>query len=180
MKMKRFFGKKTVLLSALVLALGVAVYLNYYFSSGIPGTDIFRKKESSIGEAQYVNAEVSDGDLSANYFDQARYTRTKAREEALGIVKETMVNVKASAEDKSGAAATIEMIAQQVAQEDSIESLIKAKGFVDCLVYIEDEQCHVVVEGDQLTEPQVAQITEIVIGQSGIPAQNLKISSIKS
>ena len=37
--MSNIFGKKQVLLATLIVALGVAVYLNYYFSNQSPVID---------------------------------------------------------------------------------------------------------------------------------------------
>lgn len=57
---------------------------------------------------------------------------------------------------------------------------IKAKGFADCVVYIEGENCNVVVKADSLQPQQTIQITEIVTAQSKIVAQNIKISNVNS
>jgi stage III sporulation protein AH len=58
--------------------------------------------------------------------------------------------------------------------------LIKAKGFADCVVYIEGEKCNVVVPGETLTSQQTAQITEIVLAQSKVKSQNITIVPVKS
>lgn len=178
--MKRFFGKKQVLLSALVVALGLAVYLNYYFASGIPGTDTAPKDDDTLGDAQFVGSQVTDGDLKKGYFEQARESRAAAREEALEIVQEMMNDVKASEEIKATAVQQASAIAVSVEQETKIENLIKSKGFDDCVAYIEGTQCSVVVQSKELTAAEVAQITEIVTEQSSIVAQNIKINAINS
>lgn len=178
--MKRFFGKKQVLLSGLVVALGLAVYLNYYFASGVPQTDTTGKNDGTLGDAQFVGTQVDDGDLKKGYFEQARESRANAREEALEIVQEMMNDVKASDEIKATAIQQASAIAVSVEQETKIENLIKSKGFLDCVAYIEGQQCSVVVKSEELTPAQVAQITEAVTGQSTIIAQNIKISAINS
>ena len=70
-------------------------------------------------------------------------------------------------------------IAQAVEQESKIESLIKSKGFADCVVYIEGENCSIVVRSEGLKPQESVQITEIVTTQSNIVAQNINIGTVK-
>ena len=188
--MTRIFGKKQVLLATLIVALGVAVYLNYYFSSQQPPTtDVNGRPTSStssrnMGDAQFVgNSSVvssPESTVDANdYFVQARLSRESAREEALDIVKDMMKDVKATDEVKKQAAEKAAAIAQAVEQESKIESLIKSKGFADCVVYIEGENCSIVVRSEGLKPQESVQITEIVTTQSNIVAQNINIGTVK-
>lgn len=188
--MTRIFGKKQVLLATLIVALGVAVYLNYYFSSQQPPTtDVNGRPTSStssrnMGDAQFVgNSSVvssPESTVDANdYFVQARLSRESAREEALDIVKDMMNDVKATDEVKKQAAEKAATIAQAVEQESKIESLIKSKGFADCVVYIEGENCSIVVRSEGLKPQESVQITEIVTTQSNIVAQNINIGTVK-
>ena len=64
--------------------------------------------------------------------------------------------------------------------EGSIESLVKAKGFSDCMVYIGDDAVNVVVASSGLDAEQAAQINEIVISESGREASKIKIVEIKA
>ena len=71
--MTRIFGKKQVILATLIVALGVAVYLNYYFSSQQPPvTDANGKPTSStssthnMGDAQYVGNSNVDMQTALN------------------------------------------------------------------------------------------------------------------
>ena len=182
--MTRIFGKKQVLLATLIVALGVAVYLNYYFSSQQPPTtDVNGRPTSStssrnMGDAQFVgNSSVvssPESTVDANdYFVQARLSRESAREEALDIVKDMMNDVKATDEVKKQAAEKAAAIAQAVEQE------IKSKGFADCVVYIEGENCSIVVRSEGLKPQESVQITEIVTTQSNIVAQNINIGTVK-
>ena len=188
--MTRIFGKKQVLLATLIVALGVAVYLNYYFSSQQPPTtDVNGRPTSStssrnMGDAQFVgNSSVVSSPESTvdatDYFVQARLSRESAREEALDTVKDMMNDVKATDEVKKQAAEKAAAIAQAVEQESKIESLIKSKGFADCVVYIEGENCSIVVRSEGLKPQESVQITEIVTTQSNIVAQNINIGTVK-
>ena len=59
-----------------------------------------------------------------------------------------------------------------------IHRLVKAKGFSDCVAYIEEDACNIVVRSADLKAAQALQITEIVTAQSNIVAQNVKIVTV--
>lgn len=179
--MKKFFGKKQLLLGTLIVALGMAVYLNYYFAqspSGLldTGNRVQQNEDKTLGDALNVNATPESGSA---YFSQARASRQSAREEMTEAVKELLNNVKATDEQKAAATAQALAITKAIEQESKIESLIKAKGFSDCVVYIEGENCSVVVDAESLTPQDTAKISQAVTAQSGVLAQNINIVTVK-
>lgn len=201
--MKHFFGKKQVMLATLAVALGLAVYLNYYFAQQELGPDKTTGDSAvsqsttatggNLGDSQYVNASTTDQNEGEEgesepteaaavlpYFQQARANRESAREESLSILQELANDVKSSQAVIDDATAKIAAVAQAVEQESKIESLVKAKGFADCVAYIEGENCNVVVQADGLTAAQTLQISEIITAQSDVLTGNIKITAINS
>lgn len=193
--MKKFFGKKQVMIATLAVALGLAVYLNYYFAQQeLPiqennSTRATQHTGENLGDSQYVNgttAATGDGQTDptqaaeAPYFKQARESRQAAREESLEMLRELANDVTASQQVIDDTTGKIVAVAAAVDQESKIESLIKAKGFEDCVVFIEGENCNVVVQAEGLTAAQTLQITEIVTAQSPVKSENIKISAVKS
>lgn len=178
--MKKFLGKKTVLLGTLVLALGAAVYLNYFFAEG--PADLTENKppedDKTLGEAINVNT-VTTTPTAEEYFKQARESREASRDEAVETVKDVLSNVKITDEQKAKMTAEMMAITKAIEQESKIENLIKAKGFKDCVVYIADNSCSVVVQGDSLTVQDTAKISQVVTSQADIPAQNINIVPVK-
>lgn len=175
--MKKFFGKKQLLLGTLIVALGMAVYLNYYFagSSGLMDTTP-QVPDKNLGDALNVNTSPE----KENYFEQARESREAAREEATETVKELLSDVKATEEQKLQATQQAMAITKAIEQESKIESLIKAKGYADCVVYIEGEQCSIVVSAESLNVQDTAKISQAVTSQSHISAQNINIITVNS
>ncbi len=189
------FGKKQLILSALVLALGTAVYLNWQFSSGqdlIDENSIISTKE--LGEALFVNNTPSnEGDNdkkdekkeeqpknASEYFSKTKSARQKARDEATEMIKEVLEDSKASEEAKAEAIKQASEVAKHIEQEANIESLIKAKGVADCLAFIQNEECSVVVGGGEaLNENLAVAIKDIVSGQGGIAPDKIKIVEAK-
>ncbi len=189
MTMKHIFGKKQVMLATLAVALGLAVYLNYYFAAKQPPTtpaggnttSTTSPTHGNLGDSQFVNAPTNTKGTTSTtaaggtYFAQARANRESAREEALEILKELLGDVKATDAMKQEAAEKTAAVAKAVEQESKIEDLVRAKGFADCVVYIEEKNCNVVVQAEALTPQETLQITEIVLAQSNIAAENIKI-----
>ena len=194
--MKQNLGKKRWVTLALVGALGLAVYLNYYMttdpalSAGVEtSSPTEEEEETHLGDATFVGAGVSDpaaGETTPapedtrNYFEKARDNRLAAREKALSILQEVLDNAGASAEDKKTATARANAIAQNVLQESKIENLILAKGFADSVVHIDGDACSVVVQSVDLQQQESLQIMEIVVSQSDVAADKVQILAVEA
>lgn len=194
--MKRFFGKKQVLIATLAVALGLAVYLNYYLAqtelkSNVAGQTngdtVTTTTGGNLGDSQYVNSTTVQNSDSVNttvtetpYFMQARANREAARAESLQTLQELVNDVNSSQAMIEDATEKILAVVQAGEQESKIESLVKAKGFADCVAYIEGASCNLVVQANELTAAQTLQITEIITAQSAVKSENIKISSINS
>ncbi len=189
--MKKFFAKKQVMMLALVAALGVAVYLNYYLTN-VPtlsaGTDSSAPtSDGALGDAYFVNGTVSNvpkeettpSGNEADYFDNARQSRSAARQEALRLIQETLGRAEATAEEKKQASEQAAQVAERVLQESNIENSILAKGFADCVVFIDGDKANVVVQTDALQAPESLQIMELVTGHAGLAAKNVQIVANK-
>lgn len=194
-------GKRQILLAALVLALGAAVFLNWQFSDNneLIATNMVNSTKE-LGEAKYVNNSLksqevenvdskeektldekdkkvdSDGN---NFFAQARLNRQKSRDEATDMVKDILNDIKSSEEAKGEAIKQAADIAKNIQQEANIESLIKAKGFNDCLTFIQNGECSVIVNSGSLNESSVIIVKDIVSGQAGIGYDKIKITEAK-
>ena len=180
---KTWFGKKQVVMALMVTALGLAVYLNYYMAANAPATapeeaNTVATTTRALGESQFVSSPTASE--NEDYFATARRTREEARQEALDIVQETLQDLKADENMKQTAVATAAAAANAVERENAIESLIKAKGFEDCVVYIHGDQCHAVVKAAALAANEALQITEIITGQASIPAENINIVAVEN
>ena len=179
--MKEFLGKKAVLLATLVLALGAAIYVNYFFADPnamMNGGAEQPDDDKTLGEAINVNTDVAKP-TAAEYFADARKSREESRAEAVQTVKDLLNDVKATEEQKATATAEVITITKAIEQESNIESLIKAKGYADCIVYIANGSCSVVVQSEALTVQDTAKISQVVTAQSDISAQNINIVTVK-
>ena len=114
------------------------------------------------------------------YFAECKLNKQQTRDEALELLKTVAQSEESADAAKEKASNDMITIAQATDIEGAIESLIKAKGFKDCMVYIGDDTVNVIVATNGLTTEQAAQINEIVIAESGRGASSIKIVEIKS
>lgn len=190
------FGKRQLVLAALVVALGAAVYLNWQFTGEnqlvAAGTDV---SEKAVGEAQLVNASAMSSSPEENgtavsgtssesgeqtktaeeYFSETRLSRQQSRDEAVELLEDVLQDAKASEEAKKEAVSQAAVIAQNVLQENNIENLVKAKGFADCVAFLQNGECTVVVQTQESNQNNAIMIKDIVTGQSGVSYDKIKI-----
>lgn len=186
------FHKRQLILASLVVALGAAVYLNWQFSDNHGFDDsIIAESTHELGEARYVNtskiADKPDNLQSAElttsqtkkFFAEATANRQKARDEALEKLKNLISSQTISEEAKNGILEQSEALTKNIQQESNIENLIKAKGFGECLVFIQNDECSVIVNPGSLKENTAIVIKDIITGQSGIKSDKIKITESK-
>lgn len=73
--------------------------------------------------------------------------------------------------------ASIQTLASYTLSEAQIENLVTAKGYSDCVCYINENSASVVVASTEtgLTEADTAKITEIVMEETRLTASQIKI-----
>lgn len=192
MKKSMIIGKRQLILAGLICALGLAVFLNWKFASTDQELDLTAALNSSkyLGDAQYVNksttvaANSSDqtdnsGTEDSSFFEQSRKDRETAREKSLANLQDIMNDVKADGAAKTAAASEAAKIAKNVELENAAETLIKAKGFSDCVVIIADDTASVIVKSDGLLASETVQINDIITSQAKISLENIKIIEVK-
>ena len=184
--------RRQLILTSLVLALGAAVYLNWHFSDdkGLAATDILHPQKE-LGEARYVNSSKStsenkDTEPNINmseetkeFFAKAKMERQKTREAASDNIKKTLIEENSDEQIRSEASKQIEEMSKYIQQESNIENLIKAKGFGECLAFIQNGECSIIVNPGTLNDNSVITIRDIVSGQSNIPFEKIKITEAK-
>ena len=132
----------------------------------------------NYGEAQLVSVASDSG---AKFFEQARLKREKAHDEAMDTIQKTMKSSSMSQEEKKEYAAQLTASLEDLNAENEIETLVRAKGFADCLCFLQNERADLTVmtSGEPLTAAQVAQIRDVVLSRSSVSAQNITVVEVK-
>ena len=86
-----------------------------------------------------------------------------------------------SAEEKKEYTSQLTANLEDLNAENEIETLIRAKGFADCLCFLQSGRADLTVmtSGQPLTAAQVAQIRDVVLSKSSVTAQNITVVEVK-
>lgn len=178
-KIKQFVKTKTaksLVVASAALLIGLAVYLNYTW---------FYDPASSLGygdnnmDDNYSDSQNTSGDSNEenDYFTSTALDRQQARDEALDVLKMVSESEESSEQAKAEAQAKISQIAVDIQNEANIETLVKAKGFDDCVAIISDGAVSVIVGAESLQAAEAAQILAIVYETTGVNPENVSIIS---
>lgn len=176
--------KQHILVSALVLALGAAVYLNWQFS----GTPLVSPSSKELGAATYVSkeAKATADEVKATSvhlspeqkFAQARTERAQAQDKALEESKSVLQNAESSDEAKSEAVKAATAIEERILAQSNIESILSAKGFTNVLCYASGEGCTVTVMKDELKDDSPLIIKDAVMSQLDVAFNDIVIVDV--
>lgn len=188
--------KKSAVYSVVALMLCMAVYLNWSYTKERPDAEYNAAGEFEdgkiLGEAKLVDetekikdeeVQLTAGDnpnispVPSDYFSEARLARQKARDESVNILSQTVNNENTSEEAKATAVATMGDLAENAEREARIESMVVAKGYRQCVVFINDEGANVIVEktNEGLQNTDLARIKEIVLNETNLTAEQVKV-----
>ena len=180
--------KRNAVVVAIVLFVGAAVYLNW--SYGREAAEAGGQGGKLLGQAALVNGEGGAAAESAapsafpgpaeeqtGYFASARLNRQQARDSALQLLQQAAADAGAQQDIIDDANASIQTMASQTMSEANVENLVTAKGYGDCICFINDNSASVVVSSTQsgLNENDVTKIMEIVKEETGLTADKITV-----
>ena len=185
------FKKRTAVAAVVALLVCLAVYLNWSYQRGLDDSQIVSANPEEVvsdearllgqlsevsNDPQTGSAESVDGKIR-EYFAQLRVTRQQARDEAIGVLETTTSDESISLESKEVAVASISRIANNAVVEARIESLVLAKGYADCAVFLNDDSLNIVVapvEGGLKSEDAI-RIKDIAVSETMVGVENIRI-----
>lgn len=177
--------KQHILIAALVLALGAAVYLNWQFS----GTPLIASTSKELGAATYVSNDAeatADEAVSDSVSEmtpeaklaQARTDRTKAQDQAMESAENILSLSDSSDDAKAEAVKMANTIEQRILAQSNIEGILTAKGYPSAICYISDSGCTVTLLSDELTDDAPMIIKEAIISQAEVEFNNIVIIDV--
>ena len=114
--------------------------------------------------------------VSGSYFDTARLSRQQARDSAISMLQEAELDENATEDVLNEASLALQVLASYTVAEAQIESLVTAKGYEDCVVFMGEDSCSVVVaDPDGVDSTDAARIKDIVISETDYTAAQIKI-----
>lgn len=198
--------KRQILMATLVVALGAAVFVNWYYTKPtsaktnlsavadttesanlgdslfVQGTTTTADTEdemSSDTTVQSTETQVQTAAAVAEYFADARLKRAQAHDEIQDAIEELLDNENATTAERDRATVYLNDFKDSVKLEADIENLITAKTGSECLVCINSENIQVVVEPGVLDPTVSLQIAEIVRQQAEVGSEKISIIEAK-
>jgi len=127
------------------------------------------------GEAIMVESDA----VVPEYFAEAKVERENARAKSQDMLYELMAQEDTPDEEKSEAAQKILELQKRIENEAAAEAMIKAKGFDEAYVRIYDDCVDVIVDRQEITQQEAAQIQDILTRITGLGADKIRISLLK-
>lgn len=186
--------KRNAVVAAIMVFVCAAAYLNWSYTQDGVSVDVGNSKV--LGEAALVGASGGDpllkdgtepeselsqvatlSEAASAYFATARLNRQEARDSALSLLQDAASDDKADKETIEKANESIQSMATFTLSEANIENLVMAKGYGQCLAFLNENSISVVVSnnGSSLTDLDTAKIGDIVTQETGLLTSQVKI-----
>ena len=194
--MKKIFRKNQIIITALALMIAVAGYINY--SDNIKGKMKNTRQEETTesGETDPVSGDILSNDaepddsygdpgamvFTSNLTSQFIISAKLDREQVRAADKETLLgrinNEALDQEAKAQAVSKMVELTEASEREAAAELLLEAKGFENVIVSISGNQVDVVIEKEELSQTELAQIEDVVKRKTECRIDNLTITTV--
>ena len=179
--------KKNLVAAAVLVTVCTGIYMNWLYTEQATASDltdvIDAEKVMSEDLLQLDDMQVLSQNeavnTSSDYFAAVRLSRQQARDSALTILQEAMAYSDQTKAAESSA--ELEDIVQTALTEAQIESLVIAKGYVDCVAYMSESGISVAVAAPEggIQQTDVAVIADIVLAQTDLSMENIRVVEVQ-
>lgn len=179
--------KKNVVAAAVLVTVCTGIYINWLYADQQTAQELTDTLDAQKVMSDDLMALTDDAAVLAedqlntatDYFAAVRLSRQQARDSALELLQEAMAY-----DDQTKAAessAQLEDIVQTALSEATIESLIIAKGYTDCVAYMNGDGVSVAVASPEggLQQADVAVIADIVMAQSDYGMDEIRVVEVQ-
>ena len=160
--------KGIIALAVLIILLAGAIWLNIRLNGENPADGGSADGTSAPGKDGASGTNVStvggNANIYSSYFANFRDERNLVRAQEIEYLRMIL------------AEEILMELVSNMEQEFAIESLIRAKGFLDAAVTLRSDAISVIIDGETLSDEEVARILDIVQTETGAEASKIKIS----
>lgn len=175
--------KKNLVAAAILVTVCGGIYVNWLYSEDqatMDLTDTLDAEKLLSSDMLVMSGDDVTQDAPTNtvedYFAAVRLSRQAARDSALSLIQEAMAY-----DDTNSSGNQLEQIVQTALTEAQIESLVIAKGYVDCVAYISSEGISIAVAAPEggMDNEDVAVIADIVLSQSDFSLDDIRVIPVQ-
>jgi len=168
----RKINKNIVMVTGVVIVVALIVGLwgrNYMLQAKVDRSSAMQVTKNVILEQDIpVN--------SPDFFTEYRLERDKIRSERSDLLRESIKNAKNDESRVHAQDIVLKMITEKQ-KEAEMESLIRARGFSDSLVFIRDNSVSAIIKASSLSREQVVQVADVISRVSGVKVEDISISA---
>ncbi len=173
----RIIGRKQLLTFSLVFALGLAVFVNWYYTKPQGNmTEPEVSSEANLGDAQYVN---SNSVKTEDYFETVEINRKKAHDSAKDYLSSIISDTSVDEDTKASAREKLTKISEQIKLENDIENLVSAQTNSKCIVTYGDDSIEVILPKNVLDDNSVIKIKDIIVSKTKLTTDKITIIETK-
>ena len=176
--------KKNMVAAAVLVTVCTGIYLNWLYTdqqTAADLTDTVNAEKVLSDDLLALDEAVLGEELNTatDYFAAVRLSRQQARDNALDLLQEAMAYDDATKAQESSQ--QLDEIVQTALSEATIESLIIAKGYTDCVAYMSNDGVSVAVAAPEggLQTADVAVIADIVMTQSEYTLDDIRVVEVQ-
>lgn len=158
------------------------------------GTEVEEATMAASGEEDYVLSEdtsdagidnpgeavLTSGGSVSEYIAGVQLNREQVRARNKETLNEIINNQNLNEAAKEEAVQNMVKMTEAAEKENAAETLLQAKGFADPVVSITGEKVDVVINASSITDPERAQIEDIVKRKTEVGAENIVITLLNT
>jgi len=162
----------------IVLLIGVAIVV--ILMLGIGADEYLLQSKVDRSTAMQVTKSVTVEPIipvnSPDFFTEYRLERDKIRSERSDFLRESIKNAKNDESRTHAQDVVLKMITEKQ-KETEMESLIKARGFADSLVFIREHSVSAIIKATSLSREEVVQVADVISRIAGVKVEDISISA---
>lgn len=168
------FKKKKIIICSVCILLFLSIYLGFGNFNTLTDDNIIMNDKASSTELLPGEAVVVSGE---NYLSQTKNDKKLLRSKATELLRSIIDDANTSEVAKKEAEKKLLSMANEIDNELKIETLLKAKGYNNCVVFILDNSVTVTLNKENVKNEDIAKINDIVYEITG--NNNIKIVEVK-
>lgn len=174
--------KKTILMVTLCIMLAVTGYLDYQYNSLKSKKLAKNSSVQTLNNKKDPNIKITDSKgkstnttESTDVLESFKEDRDSTRKQEIAYL-DSIINNKVTDKEtlKNAQSQKLDLI-NSMEKEVTVEGVLKTKGLKNSIITIHKNSINVIVQQSALSQPQVAQILDVVKRETGEKTENIKI-----
>jgi len=158
-------------LAVIMIALLVLSGLKYRSENNL--TKVDRSNAMQVSKA--VTIETLSPTVTSDFFTEYRLERDRLRSEQSDLLRDVIRTAKNDDVRQKAQDAVLKLVVEKQ-REVEIENLIKARGFSDVLIVLQENAVNAVVKTQTLNRDEVLQVADIISRVAGVKPEDITIS----